>query len=149
MFHSENFAIKDSNSITDPYIIDVYLSPLIAGEKVVLRNVFYATNSAILQSESMVELEMLIEVLTENPSLRLEIGGHTDNVGTAAYNLKLSQDRAKSVYDFLIFKGINEKRLTYKGYGLTEPVESNDTETGRARNRRTEVKILDEEAKEN
>ena len=92
---------------------------------------------------------MLIEVLTENPSLRLEIGGHTDNVGTAAYNLKLSQDRAKSVYDFLIFKGINEKRLTYKGYGLTEPVESNDTETGRARNRRTEVKILDEEAKEN
>ncbi len=149
MFHSENFALKDSNSITDPYIIDVYLSPLIAGEKVVLRNVFYATNSAILQSESMVELEMLIEVLTENPSLRLEIGGHTDNVGTAAYNLKLSQDRAKSVYDFLIFKGINEKRLTYKGYGLTEPVESNDTETGRARNRRTEVKILDEEAKEN
>ncbi len=146
MFHSENFALKDSNSITDPYIIDVYLSPLIAGEKVVLRNVFYATNSAILERESMVELEMLIEVLLENPNLRLEIGGHTDNVGTAHYNLKLSQDRAQSVYDFLVFKGIDARRLTYKGYGLTEPVESNDTEMGRARNRRTEVKILEEES---
>ena len=144
MFHSENFALKDSNTITDPYIIDVYLSPLIAGEKVVLRNVFYATNSAILESESMVELEMLIEVLTENPTLHLEIGGHTDNIGAEAYNLKLSKDRAQSVYDFLIFKGIEAKRLTYKGYGMTEPVESNATETGRARNRRTEVKILDE-----
>lgn len=145
MFHSENFALKDSNTISDPYIIDVYLSPLVAGEKVVLRNVFYATNSAILERESLVELAMLVEVLTENPSLRLEIGGHTDNIGAASYNLKLSQDRAQSVYDYLVFKGIESARLTYKGYGMTEPVEPNTTEAGRARNRRTEVKILDGE----
>lgn len=145
MFHSENFALKDINTLTDPYVIDVYLSPLIAGEKVVLRNVFYDTNSAILKRESLVELDLLTEVLTENPLLRLEIGGHTDNVGNEAYNLKLSKDRAQSVYDYLIFKGIDRERLTYKGYGMTEPVESNDTEQGRAQNRRTEVKILDSE----
>jgi outer membrane protein OmpA-like peptidoglycan-associated protein len=144
MFHSENFSLKDVNTISDPYMIDVYLSPLVAGERVVLRNVFYATNSAVLERESIIELDLLVEILNENPGIRLEIGGHTDNTGTEAYNLKLSRDRAQSVYDFLIFRGIDRERLTYKGYGMSEPVESNDTEEGRAQNRRTEVKILDD-----
>ncbi len=145
MFHSENFALKNLNTIADPYQIDVYLSPLIAGERVVLRNVFYATNSSVLERESIVELDMLVEVLEENPDIRLEIGGHTDNTGAQSYNFKLSKDRAQSVFDYLVFKGIERSRLKYEGYGMKEPVATNDTEEGRAQNRRTEVKILDDE----
>ena len=74
--------------------------------------------------------------------MRIEIGGHTDSKGSDSYNLRLSENRAKAVYDYLILKGISEKRLQYKGYGKNKPIDTNDTEEGRANNRRVEFQIL-------
>jgi outer membrane protein OmpA-like peptidoglycan-associated protein len=87
-------------------------------------------------------LDELVAYLNRKDDERIEIGGHTDNVGKPASNLKLSLDRANAVRDYLIGKGINPERLTAKGYGMTEPIAENNTEEGRAQNRRTEVKIL-------
>jgi outer membrane protein OmpA-like peptidoglycan-associated protein len=107
-----------------------------------LKNVFFETNKADLRKESRAELNKLRLLLTENPSMKIEISGHTDNVGSDADNLSLSEKRAKAVRDFLIQNGIATERLTYRGYGKTQPVDSNDTETGRAANRRTAFLIL-------
>ena len=85
--------------------------------------------------------------MQNNPEVSIEIGGHTDNKGSAAYNKTLSENRAKSVYDYLIDNGIDTDRLTYKGYGFEEPIADNQTEKGRAKNRRTEFKIIKIEKK--
>jgi outer membrane protein OmpA-like peptidoglycan-associated protein len=89
----------------------------------------------------MIEINRLLQLLNENPTLTVQINGHTDNVGKPADNLKLSADRAKSVLDYLVSKGINIKRLTSKGFGETKPIADNKAETGRAQNRRTEFVI--------
>ena len=81
-------------------------------------------------------------MLTKNPTLKIELGGHTDNVGRPEANQRLSEQRAKAVYDYLINKGIPSNRLSYKGYGETQPVATNDTDEGRRENRRTEIKVL-------
>jgi outer membrane protein OmpA-like peptidoglycan-associated protein len=81
--------------------------------------------------------------MKHNSGLRMEIGGHTDNVGTNEYNLQLSQNRAKAVHDYLISAGIKPERIVYKGYGDSYPIDSNETEEGRARNRRTEFKVIE------
>jgi outer membrane protein OmpA-like peptidoglycan-associated protein len=88
-------------------------------------------------------LNELAVYLVRKVDERIEIGGHTDNVGTAANNLKLSMERATAVMNYMISKGIDPARLEAKGYGMSVPVESNKTEEGRAQNRRTEAKILD------
>jgi len=108
----------------------------------VLKNIFFDTDSFRLKKESFAELNTLVELLEKNPGLKVEIGGHTDNVGTEEYNLTLSEKRAESVYDFLVKKGIEKGRLRFKGYGFSEPIAENSTEEGRARNRRTEIKVL-------
>jgi outer membrane protein OmpA-like peptidoglycan-associated protein len=83
----------------------------------------------------------LVALLNKNPKLTIEISGHTDNQGSKTYNQNLSQNRSKSVYDYLVNKGISASRLTYKGYGDTMPISENNTEEGRALNRRTEFKV--------
>jgi len=95
-----------------------------------------------LKSESFVELDQLVSYLTQNASLVIEIGGHTDNTGSEERNKTLSNERAKSVYNYLISKGIAAERLSYKGYGSSQSVASNETAEGRKQNRRTEVKII-------
>ncbi len=80
--------------------------------------------------------------MNDNPNISIEIGGHTDNIGSAEYNRKLSLNRSKSVYNYLTKNGINASRLSYKGYGFNVPLSDNDTEEGRALNRRTEFKII-------
>jgi len=80
--------------------------------------------------------------MTENSTVHIEIGGHTDNVGSSSYNLKLSNDRAKSVYEYLTANGVDAERLSYRGYGDASPVTDNDTKKGRSTNRRTEFKII-------
>jgi outer membrane protein OmpA-like peptidoglycan-associated protein len=142
LFYSENFALEGVKDIDNPQQLNVYLSPIKAGEKIVLKNIFFATDSYELKRESFAELNTLVELLTNNPDLRVEIGGHTDNVGSEKYNLSLSENRAKSVRDYLVSEGVELKRLTFKGYGFSEPVADNNTDTGRAQNRRTEVKVL-------
>ena len=141
LFYSDHFQLKGVRTSLDPFNLDIPMSPLEAGEKIILRNIFYETDRYVLLEESVVELNKLLEFLKDNPSLAIEIGGHTDNIGSASYNLDLSLRRASEVYSYLIGHGIPEERLSYNGYGYTEPVASNDTEEGRAMNRRTEIRI--------
>lgn len=143
-FFSENISLKkNASSDGAPMTIDIPLTPLIKGEKIALKNVFFDTNSTELKPESCVELDKLVQVMKQNPNIHIEIGGHTDNVGSAEYNRRLSEGRAKATSDYLISKGIANSRITSKGYGLTKPVASNETEEGRATNRRTEAMIIE------
>jgi len=142
LFYSESFDVESAKDVDNPQQLNVYLSPLKAGEKIVLKNIFFATDSFELKRESYAELNTIVELLKNNPDLKVEIGGHTDNVGSREYNIRLSENRAKSVYDYLTGKGIEQERLKYKGYGFSEPVATNDSDEGRAKNRRTEMKVL-------
>ncbi|MFO8235632.1 MAG: OmpA family protein [Bacteroidales bacterium] len=142
LFYSDNFEMKGEHEITEPFSKDIPLKPIKEGEKMVLRNVFYELDSYHLKDESRVELNKLFDLLKNNPEMNIEISGHTDSLGTNEYNIELSENRANSVYEYLIEKGIEEERLNYKGYGETQPVAPNETSEGRALNRRTEVKII-------
>ncbi len=141
LFHSENFSLAESSS-NEPHKKRVELAPIKAGESVVLRNVFFETGSFDLSARSQAELNKLVSFLNKNYRMRIELGGHTDNVGAEAANKTLSQKRAEAVRSFLIAKGIPGERLTTKGYGTDMPVASNDSEEGRAQNRRTEFTVL-------
>jgi outer membrane protein OmpA-like peptidoglycan-associated protein len=143
LFHSENFSLKDLEDPTKPYLLDIGLDKIQAGKSVVLKNIFFETDSYALKPESKTELDELVSFLNKNTGIKIEIGGHTDNVGTETYNQELSENRAKSVYDYLADHGIEKDRLEFKGYGLSKPIDSNETEEGRANNRRTEFTIIE------
>jgi Tol biopolymer transport system component len=143
LFFSENFSMKGIYLSDKPFLKDIPLNPIRIGEIVVLKNIFYETDSYDLKDESVVELEKLAKFLTENPQIKIEISGHTDNMGTPDYNLRLSDNRSKAVADYLINAAIAKERLVCRGYGLSQPVASNETEDGRAQNRRTEIKIIE------
>ncbi len=102
-----------------------------------LRDIYYETNDFSLTQESKMLLALFVEFLKENPTVKVEIQGHTDNIGRDEDNLRLSENRAKSVYEYVIAQGISANRLRYKGYGESNPIASNNTEAGRAKNRRT------------
>jgi len=142
LFYSDHFELKGVYEKTDPYIKDIYLKPIREGESIVLKNIFFDYDKYELKEESIPELNKAVEFLKNNPALHIEIGGHTDDQGSAEYNQELSKQRAKSVYDYLMEHGIAPGRLTYKGYGFEQPIATNETEKGRARNRRTEFKIV-------
>ncbi|MCB2195809.1 MAG: OmpA family protein [Bacteroidetes bacterium] len=112
------------------------------GAKMVLKNIFFETNKAALKEESTAELQRVAGLLLDNPTIRLEISGHTDNVGSYRANQKLSEARAKSVVDYLVQQGVAEDRLEYKGYSFNQPIADNNTAEGRAQNRRVEFKVL-------
>lgn len=141
LFHSENFTIPATASYQE-ITKDIALKKFDVGSKIVLKNIFFDFDKATLRKESTNELERLTKLLNDMPSLKIEISGHTDSKGNAAYNQTLSDARSKSVVDYLIAKGIAADRLTHKGYGLTQPIATNDTEEGRQLNRRTEFKII-------
>jgi outer membrane protein OmpA-like peptidoglycan-associated protein/tetratricopeptide (TPR) repeat protein len=143
LFYSENFNLSGKNSSTDPVLKDVPLEPIETGAKVIMKNVFFETDSFDLMETSKVELNNLIDLLEKNHSVEIEIGGHTDNVGKHEYNITLSENRAKSVITYLTENGIAADRLSFKGYGETQPVDTNETEAGRANNRRTEFKVVE------
>ncbi|RSK45899.1 OmpA family protein [Hymenobacter perfusus] len=140
LFHSENFDLPAKAAYSE-VVKDIALKKLDVGVKVVLNNIFFDFDKATLRKESTNELERLQKLLVETPALRLEISGHTDNVGKAEYNKDLSQRRAKAVVDYLVAKGIDKGRLTFAGYGDTQPVASNASKAGRQLNRRTEFKV--------
>ena len=112
------------------------------GDRVTLENIFFEFDKAELLPKSKTELDKLVDILTDYPFLKIEIGGHTDNVGSQDYNKKLSEQRAKSVVDYLIDEDVNDVRVSYSGYGSERPITSNATEEGRARNRRVEFVII-------
>jgi len=141
LFYSENFSLLNQKT-GKPFIIEVSLQEIEAGKKSILRNIFFDTNQFVLKPESKSELEKLIVFLTINPKVTIEISGFTDNVGDAKSNQLLSENRAKTVYQYLINNKINASRLTFKGYGALQPIAPNTTEEGRSRNRRTEFKIV-------
>jgi len=162
LFHSENFALKEKNTLDEPFLLEIGLQripekPVLATVKppspntalppkskpVILRNVFFETASADLKDASRSELNHLKDLLNEHPNIRIQINGHTDNVGNEADNLTLSENRAKAVFNYLVQNGISSTRMHTKGYGETQTIDTNDTPEGRANNRRTEFIIVE------
>jgi outer membrane protein OmpA-like peptidoglycan-associated protein len=141
LFHSENINLPDSSAYQE-IIKNITLNKLEKGAKIVLQNIFFNYNEATIKTESKSELEKLSKLLLENKRLNIEISGHTDNIGSAMYNQKLSEERAKAVVDYLVAQNIETNRLHFKGYGFEQPIATNDTEDGRQQNRRTEFKII-------
>jgi len=142
LFYSQNINLKETTTETKPYEIEVLLEPIAANSKITLNNVFFDFDKNELKQESFVELDKLADLLKKNPTVKIEISGHTDNKGDKKYNLTLSQKRAESVVNYLVQKGIAAARLVAKGYGDTMPIAPNDIEENKAKNRRTEVKVL-------
>lgn len=143
LFHSENFNLPN-NAAFQEFTKDVALKKIEIGSTIVLRNIFFDFDKATIRPESANELERLIKLLNDNPTLKIELGSHTDSKGSDDYNWKLSESRSKSVVDYLIGKGISTARLVAKGYGETKPIDTNDTDDGRQNNRRTEFKVLEQ-----
>jgi len=143
LFYSGNFSLKDSHDDSKPFHKDVPLQPIQVGETVILKNIFFDTDKYDLKSESIAELNKLITFLKDNPAVKIEIRGHTDNQGSEEHNTLLSDNRAKAVYNYLTENSVNKTRLSYKGYGEKQPIATNDTPEGRAINRRTEFKIVE------
>lgn len=151
LFHSENFDLPTSTQYVE-YVKNIDLNKIAIGEKVVLRNIFYAFDDYALLDESESELQKVVKLLSENPTMKIEMGSHTDSRGSEDYNLELSEKRAKSVVDYLVAHGIAQSRLTYKGHGEEEPIHTDavinaePTKTQREalhqENRRTEFTIV-------
>jgi len=141
LFHSENFDVTEPTGFN---MINktIELKNIKKGSKIALRNIFFASGKSTLTSQSNPELDRLVKLLKDVPALKIEISGHTDNVGSESMNSKLSKDRANAVVNYLTTKGIASSRLTAKGYGSARPVASNDNSDGRQQNRRTEFEIL-------
>lgn len=151
LFHSENFDIPKGSNYTE-YEKDVYMKKIKVGETIVLKNIFYDFDKYDLRKESESELNRLVQLMEQNPTMRIELSSHTDSRGADAYNKTLSQNRAKSVVDYLIAHGINKSRLEYKGYGEEKLIHSDEEidqmktkkeqEAAHQENRRTEFKVL-------
>lgn len=141
LFKSLNFNYSEIKDF-DPLVIDIPLDRATKGGASILKNLFFDVDKYELKEKSFTELEKIVRFLTENPQISIEIGGHTDNTGNADYNQQLSEKRAKSVYSYIISKGINPKRLSARGFGSIKPVASNETDSGRQLNRRIEFTIL-------
>lgn len=140
LFYSELYTLqnKEADSV---YRKDIYLQPVALHVVSTFRNIQFVTNSFELPQDAFIELDRLLQVLTENPGLKIEIGGHTDNIGKAEDNQVLATNRAKAIAAYLVSKGIVQNRISYKGYGATQPIADNQTEAGRAQNRRTTFTI--------
>jgi outer membrane protein OmpA-like peptidoglycan-associated protein len=143
LFYSDNFTLQGSYQVDSPFLKDVPLQPLKVGNRIVLRNVFYETDSYALRKESTAELNKVVRLLQAHPDIKIEISGHTDNTGNPDYNQKLSENRAQTVADYLISSSIDPERIVARGYGMKLPVAANNTEEGRAQNRRTELLIIE------
>ena len=142
LFHSENFDLPkgDGFNLVNK---DIELKNIKVGSNIALRNVFFNSGKWDIKSDSYAELDRLVALLSDIPSLKIEISGHTDNIGSVSFNELLSQRRADAVVNYLVGKGVDKKRLSAKGYGQSKPVDSNNTAEGRALNRRTEFEIIE------
>jgi len=141
LFHSENFDIPKGNTYN---LIekDISLMYIDIGSKIALRNVFFDIGKSLVKEDSYAELDRLVLLMNQFPNLSVELSGHTDNTGSELLNNRLSQRRAEAVVEYLIEKGIDKRKLTAKGYGSANPIDSNKTIDGRKNNRRTEFEII-------
>lgn len=143
LFKSVHFNLSEMDTHANTYKKDISLQRVKINESIVLKTIFFPSNSFDLMPESTAGLIKIEEFIKKNPNLIFEIGGHTDKSGIPEYNLTLSEKRAKTVYDYLINKGINSNSISFKGYGETQPISEKNTNIDRALNRRTELKIVD------
>ncbi|MES2592426.1 MAG: OmpA family protein [Bacteroidota bacterium] len=141
-FQSMNLVIPDAAGF-EKNVGSITLQKVEAGKKIVLNNIFFAVGESTLSKESYAELGRALKLMNSMVSLRIEVSGHTDNVGSSQSNKQLSEQRAKAVVDYMVSKGADQIRLKYKGYGSSQPVASNKTDIGRQQNRRTEFKVLE------
>ena len=146
---SDNYAFssqliaKDSIQNAKPVKVKLTADTIKVGQTYLLNNIYYSSNSAVLDPRSNIVIEEFVAFLKAHPTLKIEIHGHTDNVGNEKANLALSTDRAFTVRDVLLARGIEENRLiAFKGFGASKPIADNTTEAGRAKNRRTEFVIV-------
>jgi outer membrane protein OmpA-like peptidoglycan-associated protein len=135
--YETRYISRIDSTFKTPARIDVEIEPIELNKSYRINDIYFDFNKYDLTDASKAVLDQLIEFLNENPEIRIQIQGHTDNIGNDSENLRLSENRARSVYNYLVDKGIKNIRLTYQGFGKTMPVANNDTEEGRARNRRT------------
>ena len=138
----EHFSLPGGRA-AEPFLLDIALQPLKAGDELVLRNVFFASGSAALDERSEAELRQLLRLLAGNPALRILIGGHTYDESSDTDNLRLSAARARTVRDYLVDAGVAPERLEYRGYGESRPLQPGNSEAARALNRRTTVEVLE------
>ncbi|NWJ50507.1 MAG: OmpA family protein [Bacteroidetes bacterium] len=143
LFYSLHFALTEIKEAGKPHILTIQLQKIKKNNAVILNNIFFETGSYVLLDRSVSELNRLVELLKNNPTLKIMISGHTDNQGDDKMNITLSENRARAVVAFLIKAGITPSRLSSAGYGKTLPVDTNDTDEGRAKNRRTEFKVIE------
>ncbi|MEP0985547.1 OmpA family protein [Ekhidna sp.] len=132
----------ESNAAVEPDTINISLQRVEFGQVLVLKNIYFETNSFELSQKSDSELQNAFQLLKENPAISVEIAGHTDNTGAAAFNEELSENRARQVYIQLVNRGIKKERLSFKGYSDSQPIAPNDTPEGRKSNRRIEFRVL-------
>lgn len=141
LFYSDNFSLI-GHTPKAAFNISVMLQPIEVGGKVILKNIFFDTNKFDIKMESKSELQKLVEFLNLNPTVKIEISGYTDDIGNDQANQLLSENRAKSVYEYLIAANVNAARMVFKGYGKAEPIIANTNDDNRSKNRRTEFKII-------
>jgi outer membrane protein OmpA-like peptidoglycan-associated protein/5-hydroxyisourate hydrolase-like protein (transthyretin family) len=140
----ENVSTVGLNRSTTLYLkLQLDIEEAKVGQNIVLNKIYFETGSASLETKTSEDLRKLIQFLIDNPSIKLEIQGHTDNVGNLQSNMDLSQQRASNVVTYLVSKGIDKSRLTAKGYGPNKPIANNNTIDGKAQNRRVEIKIIE------
>lgn len=137
---TDSIQAVDENQIS--LVKNLVMTPIEVGLTVRLKNIYFDFDKTTLKEESFVELNKVVDFLNQNPHISIEISGHTDSKGSDEYNLNLSQGRSQSVVDYLIGQGIAASRLQAHGYGETKPIDTNDTEEGRANNRRVEFTVL-------
>lgn len=139
---NSNDSVQVKSEEVTPVIKNIVLTPIEVGLTVRLKNIYFDFDKTTLKSESFVELNKVVDFLQRNSSVAIEISGHTDSKGSDTYNLNLSQGRSQSVVDYLISQGIDASRLQAHGYGESKPIDTNDTDAGRANNRRVEFTVL-------
>ncbi len=135
---TDSMIIEREQKVTEKYADSI----LQVGATFILENIYFDFDESTLLAQSYEELQKLLQVLMRYPSMTIEVGGHTDGRGSIDYNLQLSESRAKAVVDYLKTSGIDEQRLHYRGYGKSKPIDTNNTDEGRAHNRRVEFTIL-------
>ncbi|WP_295769082.1 OmpA family protein [uncultured Mucilaginibacter sp.] len=141
LFSSENFSLNKGETHR-PFNIEVPLNTIEVGKSAILKNIFFDINRYDLRPESQSALRYLSDFMAMNPTVSIEIAGYTDNSGNDAINQALSANRAKAVYQYLVNHGVNGNKLQFKGYGKLNPVATNTSEDGKAKNRRTEFRIV-------
>nr|WP_320053124.1 OmpA family protein [uncultured Acetobacteroides sp.] len=142
LFNSQSFLLDSTKTIQNPLELRIALEPMSVGSTTILRNIYFDVNSYSLKKESEVELKTLVKLLNTNPTLWIELSGHTDNSGSVAFNNSLSANRAKEVVKYLIANGIDKNRLRAVGYGSSKPIVPNNSIENKAKNRRTEFMVI-------